>query len=89
MIAADCLRISDTPMEGVETTTKADGSIEVKTGDMLGHRKLQIDTRLKLLAKWNPKRYGDKIETTIAGRLSVARELSDDELISIAASSGK
>jgi hypothetical protein len=29
--------------------------------DMLGHRKLQIETRLKLLAKWSPKRYGDKL----------------------------
>ena len=28
-------------------------------------RKMQIDTRLKLLAKWNPKKYGDK--TVLAG----------------------
>lgn len=24
--------------------------------------RLRVDTRLKLLAKWNPKRYGDKLE---------------------------
>ena len=30
--------------------------------DMLGHRKLQIETRLKLLAKWNPQKYGDKVQ---------------------------
>jgi hypothetical protein len=30
--------------------------------DMLGHRRLQIDTILKLLAKWDPKRYGDKLQ---------------------------
>jgi hypothetical protein len=30
--------------------------------DMLGHRKLQIETRLKLLAKWNPKKYGDRVQ---------------------------
>ncbi|MNT50547.1 hypothetical protein D3C72_1874720 [compost metagenome] len=35
--------------------------MKVKRGDMLGHRKLQIETRLKLLAKWNPKRYGDRM----------------------------
>jgi hypothetical protein len=29
---------------------------------MLGHRKLQIETRLKLLAKWNPKKYGDRVQ---------------------------
>lgn len=60
-IAAECLVISNTPIEGLETTKKADGSIEEKRGDMLGHRKLQIETRLKLLAKWDPKRYGDKL----------------------------
>mgnify|MGYP003348157682 FL=1 len=27
---------------------------------MLGHRKLQIETRFKLLSKWNPKKYGDR-----------------------------
>lgn len=30
--------------------------------DMLGHRRLQIDTLLKLLAKWDPKRYGDRVQ---------------------------
>ena len=44
---------------------KADGSTEVRRGDMLGHRKLQIETRLKLLAKWDPKRYGGR--TVLAG----------------------
>jgi len=29
--------------------------------------KLQIDTRLKLLAKWSPKRYGDKQTHSIGG----------------------
>ena len=29
--------------------------------DMLGHRNLQIETRLKLLAKWNPKKYGERV----------------------------
>lgn len=61
-IAAECLAIANTPLEGVEKTEKADGGIEVKRGDMLGHRKLQIETRLKLLAKWDPKRYGERLE---------------------------
>lgn len=61
-IAAECLEIADTPLPGIEETIKADGSKEIRTGDMLGHRKLQIETRLKLLAKWDPKRYGDKMQ---------------------------
>ena len=32
--------------------------------DMLGHRKLQIETRLKLLSKWDPKRFGDRVALT-------------------------
>lgn len=62
VIAADCLRIADTMLEGIEKTEKADGGTEIRRGDMLGHRKLQIETRLKLLAKWDPKRYGEKVQ---------------------------
>jgi hypothetical protein len=28
---------------------------------------LRVETRLKLLAKWDPKRYGDKIAQEISG----------------------
>ena len=59
-IAEEALKIADTPMLGVVKREKPDG-VEVTHEDMLGHRKLQVDTRLKLLAKWDPKRYGDKI----------------------------
>jgi hypothetical protein len=34
---------------------------------MLGHRRLQVETRLKLLAKWDPKRHGERIATEISG----------------------
>lgn len=61
-IAADCLRIADTVEMGVETVKKPDGSVETRRGDMLGHRKLKIDTRLKLLSKWDPRRYGDRLQ---------------------------
>lgn len=67
-IAMQCLDIANTTHEGVETTIKQDGSIEERRGDMLGHRKLQIETRLKLLAKWDPKRYGEKVQTELVGK---------------------
>lgn len=60
-IAAEALEIADTPMEGVRTEIADDGKTKEVREDMLGHRKLQIETRLKLLAKWSPKRYGDKV----------------------------
>lgn len=62
MIAAEAMRIADTPVDGIETEENETGVVvKVKRGDMLGHRKLQIETRLKLLAKWDPKRYGDRV----------------------------
>lgn len=36
-------------------------------GDHVQRSKLRIETRLKLLAKWDPKRYGDKIQTEHTG----------------------
>ena len=59
-LAAECLAIANTPLEGIRTKVGKDG-VEVTKEDMLGHRKLQVETRLKLLAKWDPKRYGDRI----------------------------
>lgn len=68
-IAAETLRIADTPVKGIRTKKSKEG-LEVTTEDMLGHRRLQVETRLKLLAKWDPKRYGDKIEVESGPRLT-------------------
>lgn len=62
-IAEEALEIANTPCEGQIVTSKEWGA-EIKTEDMLGHRKLQIETRLKLLAKWSPKKYGDRVDHT-------------------------
>ena len=60
-IAEECLIIADTPKWGQKQVMSDDGATTT-IEDMLGHRKLQIETRLKLLAKWNPKKYGDKVQ---------------------------
>ena len=64
-LAEDCLRIADTPVLGEEISESEDEEgvkrVTIKKVDMLGHRKLQIETRLKLLAKFNPKKYGDRV----------------------------
>jgi hypothetical protein len=67
-IAAQALIIADTQCQGEIVTEKADGTVERKREDMLGHRRLQIETRLKLLAKWDPKRYGDKVQVESQNR---------------------
>ena len=58
-IAEEALQIADMPLMGIEETISPDG-LTIKKADMLGHRKLQIETRLKLLACWDPKRYGPR-----------------------------
>lgn len=64
-IADEALKIADTPQVGViETIGGKEGDL-IRREDMLGHRKLQVETRLKLLAKWHPKKYGER--TTLAG----------------------
>lgn len=76
-ISEEALAIADTPIEGITVTTDEDGKSKQVRGDMLGHRKLQVETRLKLLAKWNPKRYGDKTEHTMNGPVSLELKGSD------------
>lgn len=60
-IAEQCIAISD------ETPRTTDNG-GTDSGDVQ-HRKLQIETRLKLLAKWDPKRYGDRIALDHAGKI--------------------
>lgn len=74
-LAAECLEIANTPVEGTETTVEGDKVTE-KRADMLGHRKLQIETRLKLLAKWNPKKWGDKITQELSHSGSIENRIS-------------
>jgi len=68
----------------IGTVTTDDGEKKtVREEDMLGHRKLQIETRLKLLAKWNPKKYGERL--AVAGDaenpLKVEAELGAEKLL--------
>ncbi len=63
-IAEQALKIADTPLEGVEIEESETAGKKTKRGDMLGHRKLQVETRLKLLAKWFPQKYGDRVALT-------------------------
>lgn len=62
----ETLEIARTPMNGVTVEDGPKGQT-VKTGDMLGHRKLLIETIDKVLARRNPRKYGNKIDVTSAG----------------------
>jgi hypothetical protein len=63
-MAEEALVIANTPHVGQKKVFSSGGDedgVTVTEEDMLGHRKLQIETRLKLLACWNPKKYGTKV----------------------------
>jgi hypothetical protein len=68
VIAEDCLRIAD--MTALDTTETEQGK-EIPNNEWIARSRLRVETRLKLLAKWNPKKYGDKIETQHSGSVDV------------------
>jgi len=52
-------------MIGMKTKINEKGEAEIVEGDMIEHRRLQVDARKWMLAKMLPKKYGDR--TTLAG----------------------
>ena len=90
-LAEQCLAIADTPCPGEIITEEQEGpdgtttKRKVVREDMLGHRKLQVETRLKLLACWDPKRYGnqpvkvDIAETAAAIQAFIVAARAQDE----------
>lgn len=56
-IALDALAIADETAH--DTKIGKDGQ-ETPDSEWISRSRLRVETRLKLLAKWDPKRYGDK-----------------------------
>jgi len=70
-IAEDTLQIVDS-----EPERGPDGKIDAAWVQL---QKVRVEQRLKLLAKWNPKRYGDRVHTEHSGVVGLTN-LTDDEL---------
>lgn len=69
VIAAQCLKIAEDGSNDYMARLNAEGQ---ETGVMFNaehvqRSKLRIETRLKLLAKWDPKRYGEKVTQEVTG----------------------
>lgn len=62
----EMLEIADTPKTGETVKIDPDGITRTKS-DMIQHRRLQIETRQWMLARMMPKKYGNKLETTLQG----------------------
>ncbi len=77
-LAEEALAIADTPVEGVRREESDEGYKEVRE-DMLGHRKLQVDTRKWYLSKLAPKKYGDKTSMELTGANGGPVQISDTE----------
>jgi len=63
-IALDALSIADNRDNDTILTDKGG---EIPNSEWISRSRLRVETRLKLLAKWDPKRYGDKIAQEISG----------------------
>lgn len=77
----EILEISDTPVEGVTTKIDKDGNLTLEKGDMLQHRRLQVDARKWALVKMQPKKYGDKVDldlTTGGDKIKIELNLGSD-----------
>lgn len=70
--------IADTPKRGFKTTRKG-GVVETVEGDMIEHRRLQIDARKWLLGKMAPKKYGDRstMDVDLSGKIETTSPTDD------------
>jgi hypothetical protein len=62
-IAQDCLDIADNATnDWMEKQGKDGTELYQLNGEHIQRSKLRIETRLKLLAKWNPRKWGEKVD---------------------------
>lgn len=63
VIAVDLMSIADDGSRDYKRKTNTDGTVDyVPDTDHIQRSKLRVETRLKLLSKWDPKRYGERVE---------------------------
>jgi len=85
MIAVDTLQIADDSRNDyMEKLSRSGDEQAVKAmafdAEHVQRSKLRIETRLKLLAKWDPKRYGEKLALGGADDLPPIRTMTDEQL---------
>lgn len=76
-LAAQCLEIADnTQHDTIETEAG-----EKANAEWISRSKLRVETRLKLLACWDPKRYGSKVDVAHSGGVKfIPMQPGDDDL---------
>jgi ribosomal protein S6E (S10) len=66
-IAEQCLEIADDRSQDVKIVGGEDNEREAFNSEFAARSKIRIETRLKLLAKWDPKRYGERQQVEHTG----------------------
>lgn len=65
-IAIEALDIADETKHDTKLVGRDGEEHEVANNEWISRSKLRVETRLKLLAKWDPKRYGDAMLHKVA-----------------------
>jgi hypothetical protein len=78
-LAEECLKIAD---DGTNDYVEGERGPQLNS-EHIQRSKLRIETRLKLLAKWSPKRYGERVQ--VAGDadspVKIEAEVQADKLL--------
>lgn len=72
-IASECLEIADDASNDWMERNDKEGNSEgwQLNGDHVQRSKLRVWTRLQLLAKWNPKKWGEHLNQNVSGNLAL------------------
>ena len=73
VIAQQCMEIADDARNDWMERQSADGDVigQDFNKEHVQRSKLRIETRLKLLAKWNPKKWGEKQQLEHSGQIGL------------------
>jgi len=84
-IAQECFDIADNATnDWMESSGKDGGAAYKLNGEHIQRSKLRIETRLKLLSKWNPRKWGDKVDLTSTDGSMTPKDTSAEVLAALA-----
>lgn len=78
-IADDCLAIADDTTHDTVMVGADESEREAANTEWISRSKLRVETRLKLLAKWDPKRYGERTAIEHSGEIGISERMTRAE----------
>lgn len=80
-LAEEIIQIADDGANDLMTITKGDKSYEVENKEVTNRSRLRVDARKWIASKLKPKKYGDKLDLSHGGELSI-KQITGMEIIS-------